>query len=200
MELVGIKLVTGNGHPDWDNIPHRNVKGVDPLVFVISKNLHRRHLKEEAKRQLIAELIKATPEKSNRGIAATVKVDHKTVASVRAEKEACGEIPHVETHTDSKGRKQQAHKTPTKIGVAKHTVKTPTKTALEKKRSDPSDLIAAFAARVRADGFDLVRRIGRVWPILVERLREVADEIELEAERQEKTNELPTMAEADVAP
>ena len=109
MELVGIKLVTGNGHPGWDNIPHRNVKGVDPLVFVISKNLHRRHLKEEAKRQLIAELIKATPEKSNRGIAATVKVDHKTVASVRAEKEACGEIPHVETHTDSKGRKQQAH-------------------------------------------------------------------------------------------
>ncbi len=56
--------------------------------------------------------MKASPEKSNRQIAEAVRVDHKTVASVRAKKEARGEIPHVETHTDTKGRKQQAHKTP----------------------------------------------------------------------------------------
>jgi hypothetical protein len=53
-------------------------------------------------------------------------------------------------------------------------------------RGDPLDLIASFAAQVRADGLDLASRIGPRWPTLVERLREVIDEIELEVERREK--------------
>jgi hypothetical protein len=84
----------------------------DPYAFVISANIHRRHLTAEQKRELIAKLIKATPEKSNRQIAETVKVDHKTVASVRAEKEATGEIPQL-TKTvgkDGKARQQPARK------------------------------------------------------------------------------------------
>jgi hypothetical protein len=27
MEIVGLKLLAGNGQPDWTNIPFRNVKG-----------------------------------------------------------------------------------------------------------------------------------------------------------------------------
>jgi hypothetical protein len=50
----------------------------------------------------------------------------------------------------------------------------------------PQDLIASFADQVRVNGLDLARRIGPVWPTFVERLREVADEIALEAERWEK--------------
>jgi ParB-like chromosome segregation protein Spo0J len=76
------------------------------LDLVISKNIHRRHLKPKEKGDLIAKLLKAQPEKSDRQISETVKVDHKTVAAVRAEQEARGEIPHVETRTDTKGRKQ----------------------------------------------------------------------------------------------
>ena len=86
-------------------------RSVDPYAFVISANIHRRHLTVEQKHELIAKLIETDPTKSNRQIAKTVKVDHKTVASVRAEKEGRGEIPHVETRTDSKGRKQPARKT-----------------------------------------------------------------------------------------
>jgi hypothetical protein len=89
-------------------------RSVDPYAFVISANIHRRHLTVEQKHELIAKLIETDPTKSNRQIAKTVKVDHKTVASVRAEKEGRGEIPHVETRTDSKGRKQPARKTTTK--------------------------------------------------------------------------------------
>jgi hypothetical protein len=89
-------------------------RSVDPYAFVISANIHRRHLTVEQKHELIAKLIKTDPTKSNRQIAQTAKVDHKTVASVRAEKEGRGEIPHVETRTDSKGRKQPARKTTTK--------------------------------------------------------------------------------------
>src|SRR4029077_850237 len=85
-------------------------RSVDPYAFVISANIHRRHLTVEQKNELIAKLIETDPTKSNRQIAKTVKVDHKTVASVRAEKEGRGEIPHVETKTDSKGRAQPATK------------------------------------------------------------------------------------------
>src|SRR6516164_8470569 len=88
-------------------------RSVDPYAFVISANIHRRHLTGEQKHELIAKLIETDPTKSNRQIAKTVKVDHKTVASVRAEKEGRG-VPHVETRTDSKGRKQPARKTTTK--------------------------------------------------------------------------------------
>jgi len=83
---------------------------VDPYAYVISVNIRRRHLTAEQKRELIAKLIKATPEKSDRQIAKTVKADHKTVGAVRAEQEARGEIPHVATRTDSKGRQQPAKK------------------------------------------------------------------------------------------
>ena len=61
---------------------------VDPYAFVISANIHRRHLTGEQKRELIGKLLKATPEKSNRQIAKTVKADDKTVGSVRRELEA----------------------------------------------------------------------------------------------------------------
>jgi hypothetical protein len=81
-----------------------------PSHLVASLNIRRRHLTAEQKRELIAKLIKATPKKSDRQIATATKTDHKTVASVRAEQEARGEIPHVSTRTDSKGRQQPANK------------------------------------------------------------------------------------------
>jgi ClpX C4-type zinc finger len=84
--------------------------GIDPYDYAISANLHRRHLTAEQKRNCIAELLKANPEKSDRTIAKVTKTDHKTVASVRAKKERRGEIPHVKTRTDTKGRNQPAAK------------------------------------------------------------------------------------------
>jgi ParB-like chromosome segregation protein Spo0J len=82
----------------------------DPAAYVISANIHRRHLTAEDKRVIIAKLLEAQPEKSDRQIAGTVKTDHKTVGTVRAELEGRGEIPHVEARTDTKGRKQPAKK------------------------------------------------------------------------------------------
>jgi len=83
-----------------------------PAAYVISANIHRRHLTTEQKRELITKLIKAAPEKSDRQIAAVAKVDHKTVGVARARVEGRGEIPHVEERTDTKGRKQPARKQP----------------------------------------------------------------------------------------
>src|SRR5262249_32996496 len=83
-----------------------------PAAYVISANIHRRHLTTEQKRELITKLIKAAPEKSDRQIAAAAKVDHKTVGVARARVEGRGEVPHVEERTDTKGRKQPARKQP----------------------------------------------------------------------------------------
>ena len=80
-----------------------------PYEYVISANIHRRHLTAEQKRDLIAKVLKATPGKSNRQIAETVKADHKTVASVRAQKEATGEIPQL---AKTIGKDGKARKTP----------------------------------------------------------------------------------------
>jgi hypothetical protein len=83
---------------------------VDPYAYVISANIKRRHLTAKQKRELIKKLLKERPEKSNRQIAEAVKVHHGTVGAVRDEMEGRGEISHVETRTDTKGRDQPARK------------------------------------------------------------------------------------------
>jgi hypothetical protein len=82
----------------------------DPAAYVISANIRRRHLTPEQKRDLIAKLLKAQPERSNNATAKIAKVDDKTVAKVRQGMEARSEIPNVTSRTDTKGRKQPAKK------------------------------------------------------------------------------------------
>jgi len=88
----------------------RQYDGDDPLAFVISANIRRRHLTGEQKRQLIAVLLKDNPERSDRAIARDVGVSKNTVAAERAEQESRGQIDHVDHRTDTKGREQPAHK------------------------------------------------------------------------------------------
>jgi ParB-like chromosome segregation protein Spo0J len=82
----------------------------DPYAFVVSTNIMRRHLTDEARRELIAKLLEASPGKSDRQIAKIVKRDHKTVAAVRKQAEDVGRVPHVDKRTDTRGRAQPAKK------------------------------------------------------------------------------------------
>jgi hypothetical protein len=82
----------------------------DVYSFVLSVNVHRRHLTAEQKRELIAKLLKADPSKSDRQIAELSKASPTTVGKVRAEKEASGDVSKLDTRTDSKGRKQPSSK------------------------------------------------------------------------------------------
>ncbi len=79
-------------------------------AYVISKNICRRHLTPQQKREVIEKILRADPTKSDRQIARAVKVDNKTVGAVRKKAEERGEIPHVSKRTDAKGRSQVAHK------------------------------------------------------------------------------------------
>ena len=83
--------------------------GDDPYAVVISANIHRRRLTADQKRELIANVLKAKPELSDRAIAKQVKADHKTVAKVRAKKKPNGELPHKD-RTEASGRKARGRK------------------------------------------------------------------------------------------
>lgn len=70
-------------------------------------NLDRRHLSTEQRRQLIAEDLRERPESSDRSVAASLGVDHKTVGAVRDKMEATGEIPQL---TERQGRDRRTRR------------------------------------------------------------------------------------------
>jgi hypothetical protein len=109
----GVRFKAGGDPIRW-----RILGDGDPYDQVLSLNIHRRHLTAEQKRDLIAKLLKAKPAASNNSIAKQVKVDDKTVGTVRRELERRSEIPNVKARTDSKGRKQPANKSKPKKAEA----------------------------------------------------------------------------------
>jgi ParB-like nuclease family protein len=84
----------------------------DPAGYVISANIRRRHLTAEQKRDLIAKLLKARPEKSNRQIGKQIGASHHTVKEVRTEMEGTGQIAQLQktVGADGKARTQPAKK------------------------------------------------------------------------------------------
>jgi ParB-like chromosome segregation protein Spo0J len=154
-------------------------KGDDAAAFayVFSKNIHRRHLKAKDKHDAIAALLKIAPEKSNRQIAEMVKVDHKTVAPVRAEKVATGEIPQL-TKTVGKDRKARAQPKRTDVVAKKVAVAAPKPQSLDTIASeavapDELDLLREFARFVinRATAVKVDAKDYREWKELLERVK-----------------------------
>jgi hypothetical protein len=97
----------------------------DPWEYVRKANVERRMLGRAEKRALIKRLLKHAPEKSDRTIGRLAKSDKNTVAKVRAEEEARGEIHHVKTRRDSKNRRSPARRKtkPRKDGASRATTK-----------------------------------------------------------------------------
>jgi hypothetical protein len=107
---------------------------IDPIAYVISKNIHRRHLNTAQKREVLAALLKADPEKSDRRIAKEIGVDHKTIGKARRRLEDVGTIPHAKTRTDTTGRKQPAVKKPKATATAPVPVDDNPATSAEKRK------------------------------------------------------------------
>jgi ParB-like chromosome segregation protein Spo0J len=85
-------------------------EGSDPMAFVVSANLHRRHLTQAQKKEVIEKLLTDQPTRSDTAIGKLAHADHKTVGVRRAELEERGEIPRVERRADTKGRSYPAPK------------------------------------------------------------------------------------------
>ena len=98
------------GISDWPRFVRKGLSEPEKRLHARQLNLARRHLNQAQKRDLIADQLREAPEKSNRQLATGLGVDHKTVAAVRAEGEAGGEIPHHKTRIGKDGVSQPARK------------------------------------------------------------------------------------------
>jgi hypothetical protein len=84
----------------------------DPYAYVISANIHRRHLTAEQKREIVTSLLKAKPERSDRETAKIAKVSPTFVGRVRTAAEGAGMVSTVDTRTGADGVAQPARKPP----------------------------------------------------------------------------------------
>ena len=186
MEAVGLPVVLEDVAISVACGKHR--VGFDPYAYVVSCNLTRRHLSAEDKRDVIAKLLKATPEKSNRAVAGMVKASHHTVEAVRTEMESTGQIAQLEKTVgkDGKARKQPAKRRRTEDDfrrdmAAKRT--TQPEPGIEDEIEDPENYrsayliradqairFAAYSGPISQDIVDLARRVSRVWAELANKL------------------------------
>ena len=129
---------------------------VDPYTFVLSANIHRRHLTAEQKRELIAKVIGADPRRSDRQIAKQTKTSPTTVGKIRKESEAAGDVSKLDTRTDTKGRKQPSAKPKKSAKPA-----APPKNIIELDRSDYFEVPATSVPRLSPTVHFLVNDISR---------------------------------------
>ena len=111
----GHLVIAAPGHdipPPIEIVPDENF---NPYAFVLSSNLHRRHLKNEQKRSIVKAVIRAQPDLTDRAIARMAGVDHKTVAKLRLALNGNGEIPI--SRQEATGRKARGRK-PAKVAMA----------------------------------------------------------------------------------
>jgi hypothetical protein len=82
--------------------------GDDPTGLVISRNILRRHLTAEQKRDVLMKLVAAHPDKSDRALAREAKVDHKQISRARRKAEATGATAPVEKRAGADGKARKS--------------------------------------------------------------------------------------------
>jgi ParB-like chromosome segregation protein Spo0J len=155
------------GIDEWPRVVRTGLTEAKKRNHARSLNLARRHLTRDQKRELIAAQLVDTPECSARQIATGLGVDHKTVASVREDLVATGEIPQLEKTTGKDGKARLASKPKTASKPkAKGKPKVPlsaapakTVTTVERSIETPTSP-AAKTPQVVADFLALLRRTG----------------------------------------
>jgi len=136
----------------------------EAAAYVISANIHRRHLTAEDKRNAIAQLVAAQPAKSDRELAKQAGVSHPTIAKARRTAEATGKALPVDKRVgaDGKARKLPAKKKDADSKVRKAAQRKPTKRQLERDERDrrfkeeTDRVVAILIERLGRDGLVLV--------------------------------------------
>src|SRR5262249_8388159 len=82
----------------------------DPVAFVVAANIRRRHLKPEDKIKILAQLVAAHPEKSDRQHAKEAGVSHPTMAKARRKAEATGKALPVDKRVGADGKERKKPK------------------------------------------------------------------------------------------
>jgi N6-adenosine-specific RNA methylase IME4 len=92
------------GITDWPRIVRHGLDEAGKRLHARQLNLARRHLGQEAKRNLIEDQLRETPQRSNRAIAAGLGVDDTTVGDARRRLEATAGIPQLERTVGADGK------------------------------------------------------------------------------------------------
>jgi DNA modification methylase len=95
---------------DCPEIVQKGLSVEEKRCLARALNLARRQLTQEQKRQLVADQLQETPERSNRWVGKQLGVHHATVASVRSEMESVGQIIQPEKHVGADGKTYKATK------------------------------------------------------------------------------------------
>ena len=98
--------------PDYPRVVRAGLAETDKRQLVRALNLARRHLSQGERRALVADAVREDPAASDRRLAAVLGVSHPTVAAVRAQLVATGDVESLSTRTDSLGRAQPARRAP----------------------------------------------------------------------------------------
>jgi hypothetical protein len=99
LTLMG-QEITFNNSAIFEKLPG----DIDPVDYIISKNIHRRHLTPEEREKRLIELIAMRPGDSDRKLAQKAGVDHKTMAKARRKAEQLGRAPQLKTRVGRDGR------------------------------------------------------------------------------------------------
>jgi hypothetical protein len=154
-------------YPDPENGARLLGGEVDPWDFVISANAHRRHLTPEKKRQLVADLLKARPERSDRATAKIARSNRTTVGQIRRDLERSGDVSIIDTRTDTAGRQQPSRK----LGAHARTVTHEKLAAIRAEAPTESD--ASPAVEAIGDRKDALRVLEDTTRFLAQRRPEV---------------------------
>jgi ParB-like chromosome segregation protein Spo0J len=95
------------GMTNWPRLIRHGLSEEEKRRHARRLNLHRRHLDQAQRRELIEAELLETPAASDRAVAAGLGVDGKTVGEVRAKLEADGEIPQSDVRIGLDGRKRR---------------------------------------------------------------------------------------------
>lgn len=85
-------------------VPVRWVEPADPVGYMLRMALQRRHLTTAQRKALAESLMRLDPGRSDRGIAQETGLSHPTVAAVRADLEASGQLESSTSRTGLDGR------------------------------------------------------------------------------------------------
>lgn len=98
-------------------VPVRFIEPSDPYDFMIRAALLRRHLTTAQRKTLAGRLLVQQPERSDRQVARDTGISHHTVAAVREEAEATGQIAQLDTRVGADGRTRPVAHTPAEMVI-----------------------------------------------------------------------------------
>jgi len=92
---------------DWPRFVRKGLSEDEKRTHARQLNIARRHLNRDQKRELIAEQLKESPERSNRQVAEGLGVSDNTVGSVRRDLEATAQIAQLDKTVGADGKERR---------------------------------------------------------------------------------------------